>query len=197
MASNVEICNLALSLLGSDPITSLENPESKIEQLCALQYPLMRDAVLEEVEWSFAVRRYANDSPVVATPEWGYQYKFQIATDILRVTFCSDNSDELLYNPQFQWVVEDDFILCNSTQIYYRTINTIEDTTKFSTLFIQALAARLAMEMCIPLTENLKMYEGLVNMYAAKMQKAKTMDNMQGKSKRFRVGRLNNSRGGI
>lgn len=196
MASEIDICNLALSYLGQEQITSLLTPQTKSAQLCKLQYPLMRDAVLSEVEWTFASKRYTSGVPLVTSPEWGFTFMHQLSNDVIRVAFCSDNTDELQYNPDFIWVVEDRNILCDSETIYYRTINVIEDTTKFPPCFVQALAARLAAEMCLKITENLKLHTQLIGLYQQKMQYATTIDNMQGKAKRWRTGRLNAARGG-
>ena len=197
MTSEVVICNLALSLIGQAPITSIDAPQNKVEQACALQYPLMRDAVLSEVEWSFAVSRYQWSTPSVDAPVWGFTKKSQLPTDVLRVTYCSDSSYELKYNPNFHWVVEGRFILCDASTIYVRTVNRIEETAQYSNLFVQALAARLAMELSILITESKGLHQTLTNLYLAKMQGAATMDGMQGKSKRIRTGLLNGARGGL
>lgn len=197
MAQEIDIINMALSLIGQKPITSILDPQTVTEQLCALQYPLLRDAVMEEVEWSFAIKRFVDDQPAAAEPEWGYPYKFPLSTETLRVLYCSDKKDENIYNAGFHWVVEDGFILADSAVIYYRAIQKIIDATKFSNLFVQALSARLAMELCIPITENAKLHASLASLYNSKIKAAGTMDNMQGKSTRLRVGRLHAARGGI
>lgn len=196
MANVIDICNLALSYLGQEQITSIIDPQSKTAQLCALQYPMMRDAVLSEVEWTFASRRQMSGTPLAGAPVWGYAYAHALNNDVLRVTFCSDNTDEQMYNPNFKWVVEDRNILSDSSVIYYRYVQAMDDTSKFSPCFVQALAARMAAEMCIKITENVKLHANLVSLYQQKMQYATTIDNMQGKSKRWRNGRLIASRGG-
>ena len=82
-ASEVDISNMALGWLGADRITSLDD-ESVEAQLCKLNYPRSRDVVLEDVEWTFAVRRFIlSPDPVVPLFNWGK--KFLIPTEVLRV----------------------------------------------------------------------------------------------------------------
>lgn len=197
MASSTDICNLALSFLGEPPIANIDNPQTKTGELCKLHYPILRDAVLQEVEWSFAVRRYSSSTPVATSPNWGYQYAYDVSGEVLRVTYCSDDANEDFYNPEFKWVFENNLILCDASKIYYRTINLVTDTQKYSALFIQALAARMALEMCVSITESTELMSGLVSLYGVKMKAAATTDSLQGKAKRFRVGKLKASRGGI
>lgn len=161
-----------------------------------MQYPLMRDAVLSEVEWTFASSRYVWGAPDPVAPAWGFPYRFALPTKILRVTFCSNNANEQMYNPNFKWAVEGNYLLSDSSTVYLRVIQRVEDESHFSTLFVQALAARLAMELSVLITENQALHSSMTNLYMAKMQAAATIDSMQGKTKRIRTGQLNGARGG-
>lgn len=197
MASETEICNLALSLLGEEPITSIDDPQNKTEQLMAMQYPLMRDAVLSEADWSFALQRYRLGSPDPVAPVWGYTYKYTLPSEVLRVVFCSDSTDESLYSPNFKWDIEGGYLVTNNSPVYIRAITRVTNNSLFSNLFIQALAARLAMEVCLAITSNQQLYSAMVAMYGEKLQLANTMDSMQGKARKFRTGQLRGSRGGV
>ena len=59
MASEVEICNLALSHLGDTAtVASSDPPEGSAQaEHCARFYPIARDALLEMQNWKFATRR--------------------------------------------------------------------------------------------------------------------------------------------
>lgn len=59
MASEVDICNLALSHLGDTAtVVSIYPPENSVQaQLCARFYPVARNALLEMANWGFATRR--------------------------------------------------------------------------------------------------------------------------------------------
>jgi len=81
--SPVEICNLALSWLGGDLIISLTD-DSTEAKLCNAVYAPLRDAVLEEREWTFATRRIQPPA-LVAGPLYGYDKAFQIPIEVIRV----------------------------------------------------------------------------------------------------------------
>lgn len=77
MASEVEICNLALAHLGdAATVASINPPEGSAQaEHCARFYPVARDALLEMHDWSFATKRVT--LPMLATNptiQWGYAY---------------------------------------------------------------------------------------------------------------------------
>jgi hypothetical protein len=86
MASEVGICNLALSHLGDTAtVASIKPPDASVQaQLCARFYPIARDALLEMGSWGFATRRVQltrlnlptfTDAAGNATPgTWLYAY---------------------------------------------------------------------------------------------------------------------------
>ena len=58
MASEVDICNLALGHLGDNAtVSSISPPEGSAQaEHCARFYPIARDALLEMHNWNFAMR---------------------------------------------------------------------------------------------------------------------------------------------
>jgi hypothetical protein len=78
MASEVVICNLALSHLGDTAtVASIKPPDSSVQaQQCARFYPVARNAMLEMGAWGFATRRVAlallTLPPEIST--WLYAY---------------------------------------------------------------------------------------------------------------------------
>lgn len=59
MASEVDLCNLALSHLGDDAtIASIDPPEGSAQsEHCARWYPIARNSLLEMYDWGFATTR--------------------------------------------------------------------------------------------------------------------------------------------
>lgn len=194
MASSIEICNMALGFLGQDPITNLLDPQNAQEQLCAQYYDVARRSVLEEVSWSFAMRRIIIEGET-STPQWGYANRHILPADTLRVIFVGQQDDERKYN-KFDWRFEDGAVLTDPVRIFVRYLADVVDTTRFSSLFVQCLAARLAVDMCIAITENRALRLDLDRTYEEKLRMAATMDSMQGRSEKFKTGQLTNSRQG-
>jgi len=78
MSARIDIVNIALTWIGADQITSLED-DSPSAILMKTNYFLARDATLEEAEWSFAIKRWL---PARATeiPLAGAAYFYPIPT---------------------------------------------------------------------------------------------------------------------
>lgn len=88
MASEVDICNLALGHLGdSATVSSISPPEGSAQaEHCARFYPIARDLTLEAHEWGFATKRMnmallgsgvSSDlgaTGITPPPEWTFVY---------------------------------------------------------------------------------------------------------------------------
>lgn len=191
-ASEVDICNMALGWLGSEGIMSLDDPSTQAI-LCKLNYPRSRDVTLEAREWTFAVYRIVL-TPEIDAPEFQWTKKLLIPTDMLTVlTVDRENNAEqgLMTNSMYQqeqaaWVREGQYILCDLDVAYVRGIKRIEATTLFSESYVHALAARLAMDLAIPITRSKTLLQGMTALYMAKLQDAAAIDGLQGRSQRIR-----------
>jgi len=187
MTSKVSICNQALSLVGAETITSLDD-DQKEAKLCKLNYDNIRDTVLEAHDWTFAIKWY--DLPALADPPLSeFANAYEIPSEVLRIMFVGQN-----YNSQANWQVEAGNIVTNDASCRCQTIISIDDPSKYSPLFIQAFVARMAMELAIPITNSRSLMESNAQLYRAKVQDAVTKDNQQGKTRRIRSRWLQASR---
>ena len=184
--SEVSICNQAMGWVGANLIVTLDvNDSSSIEtRLCAANYAYLRDAVMEEIDWSFALTRMKL-TPTAATP-LGYGYEFLVPSSILRVVTVTDNSNRMLEQLE-DWVIEGGKILTNSEVIYIRALNRVEEPSLFSPMFAQCLAARIAMDLAIPLSQSQAAHDRLKEEYIYKMNIAASSDGRQGRSQRTRT----------
>lgn len=183
MASSIDICNLALQWCGQPRITSLLTPTNALEELCALNYPLARDACLEEHAWSFALKRVILD-PTNIDPVWGDGFTFQIPTDaitVLRVFSIQDHQSNQIPG----WRKEGGVIYAKWDEAYAIIISRETNTNLYSPTFVQALAARLAMDIAIPLTDSMQLMTTMREQYAIKLREAVSADGIQGSREIF------------
>lgn len=199
--SETEICNIALGWLGANRISSLDVEENSKEwSLCSEQYASLRDAVLEEREWTFAVKR-ATLTPVDDTLAFGNESLFLKPPDSLRILTVHDNSvirPQPVTSPQpttrgwmdipqlAGWSVEGDYILGTGETVYVRYNRRVTSTGKFSAQFVQALAQRLAAEWALPLTESRSLFDKMWNAYHVKISQGSVTDGMQGRMRKIR-----------
>jgi hypothetical protein len=196
----VDIANIALSLLGEQDITSLEDDLNRARQI-RINYIPARDATLEAHDWSFAIERFI--PPMNATaPVYGAGAAFDIPPNILRV-ISVDNpntvNDSFFNAPigsleQIDWVFEDRKVLCNEDVIYVRAIRRVEQEGKFSPLFVEAFAARLAYMCALNLTASAEIQANMKGIFDDYIKEAKTRDGLQGRSRRLRNRSLLQSR---
>jgi len=145
MSSVVEVCNKGLDKVGHGPITSLADG-TKAANLCTRNWETIRDQVLRDHPWNFAVKR-AVLAPSVTAPLWGFGYSFPLPAKCLRLIEVRDLSTG-------EYELEGKAILANATALYIRYIDQITDPNEFDALFIDAVATRLAFELCESLTQS-------------------------------------------
>ncbi len=205
MASQVSICNQALGWLGANLITSLDD-DNKEAQLCKVNFPELRNAVLEEREWTFAVRRIEL-SPLVLEPVYGYTNQFLIPPNVIRIlnvpdTRFGDTDDNLIgtglggrsegpdQQPQLgtfrvealeEPTATGKVLLANVDSVFLRVIIVVTNIGLWTPMFIQCLAQRIAADLAIPLTQNRNLQRDMWTLYEQKLTRASSLDGIQGK----------------
>ena len=191
--SEVSICNQALSWLGQEPIISLDD-ETRTAWLCKSNYGPLRDAVLEGHDWKFAMKRYQLPA-LVPAPVFGWSNAYPLPSEVLRVKEFNlvDFNDETR-----EWDIENvdgrKCIVTNETTCEIKALARVTETTLFTPLFAQALAARLATDLAIPITNSRSLQQDMFSLFMEKMKRAASTDGTQGKSKRLRSRWLNKAR---
>jgi hypothetical protein len=170
MASVVDICNRALDKLGQGSIVSLEDG-TKAANLCNRNWPLVRDQVLRDHPWNFAVRRIIL-APSESPPSWGFQYRSPIPADCLRLLEVRDLSTN-------EYQIESGHILSNESALYIRYIRRVTDPNNYDSLFSDAVATRLAFELCESMTQSNAKKEMLMNEYEMSIVAAKRVDGQE------------------
>lgn len=160
MSSIVAICNLALSNLGKENISSLSEASSEA-RACKQFYDHTRDILLQVYPWRFAgktisLAEVANDKP----GQWSHAY--QRPNDCLKVRWVRPEYRE--GDPSLDWQdeisfphdVDGDLIYCNLSPAFLRYTFQLSDPSRFSPLFTDALAWHLSVRLAMPLTRDPK-----------------------------------------
>jgi len=142
MASQTEICNLALRLLGQSTIASLEDDLPQAITLNGI-YEIARKAALRSHYWKFAKKRKTLPA-LSSAPEWGYAYQYQLPEDYLRLVEVSGVTD---YQVEGLTIVTD-----AGAPLYIRYIKDATDPAEYDALFVEALAGDLAAMACEDIT---------------------------------------------
>lgn len=159
MASEVDVCNLALAHLADEAAVSSISPPDGSAQAdhCKRFYPIARDALLEIFAWPFATTRVAL-SLTTGEPAGAWEYEYAMPADVARV--LSINVDGVLDDTATQdYVIETNsdgsaVILTNTPDAIMRYTRRVTDTTKFSPLFVTTLSWLLASFLAGPITKS-------------------------------------------
>ena len=158
MASVVDICNLALARLGDNAtVASIDPPEGSAQaEHCARFYAIARDSLLEMHAWKFATRRV--QLAKLTVPSWDWSFAYAEPTGALKLlgvlSATASNDDETQ-----SYEAESDtngtaIILTNQEGASLRFVARVTDTTKFSPLFVDALAWLLASYLAGPVLKG-------------------------------------------
>lgn len=192
--SETSICNQALSWLKANRISSLDETSREAE-LCRENYPFLRDAVLESRPWTFATAREVSTSQEV--DGWGFKFRHEIPLDWIWVWTVYRNVDNYGQGVHdTSWRREGRSIISDHSTIYLKGTLRVIDTGAFSFMFTQALAARVAADLAIPLTGNPKLQTDMWQLYMLKLEEAATRDGQQGANDYIVQHRLTSARFG-
>ena len=185
MVDQVGICNLALSWLGAKLITSISDEQIEAV-LCKANYDPARDAVLEDRDWTFAIKR-RRLTPLADYDEAGFTYAFRLPPEVLRVITVTDgnNQTDVGRGRDIHWQREGQNILANESEIHTRTVDIITSEVRFMATFVQAFAARLAADICTPLTHSDSLQTKMWQLYERKLGIAAASDGRQGRSEKI------------
>lgn len=142
MASEVSICNAALTKVGGNRITSLADGSVNARH-CNARYADIRDRELRRHVWTFATKRaqLAADS---TAPSFGPSNAFTLPADYIRLAprDPEDNPNDL------DWRIEGRKILTyEDAPLDVRYVYRVEDPNEMDVLFRDVLAQALALEL--------------------------------------------------
>lgn len=149
----VTLCNLALSKLGEQSITSLDDGSLEA-RFCSLHYPIVLQQLLLLHPWNFATKS-AELTRLSASPLFQWNYAYQLPSDYSRINqFNGFALGDALHSYELQGKT----LLTNDDVAQITYISNSPDSALFPPTFSRALVLLLASELCKPLAgaDNLK-----------------------------------------
>lgn len=151
MASQLDICHMALGHLGVTKRLTSINDATEAARACALFYDPCRDEVMRAFPWPFATIKatltLVEDLTADSTAEWGYSYRYP--TDCLRFLRIRSgygrqetNATQVRYR-----VIRDttgSLILTDQEDAIGEYVQQTTDPTDFAPDFVTAFSYRLA-----------------------------------------------------
>ena len=155
---SVSICNLALNMLGINSITSFEE-KTATAQLCREFFPVLRNRVLRDHDWSFAAKAVKLvQTADISSIDREKPFVCTVPGDCLAMRYILE---DLPFRPWGRFVMVP---ALPATLVYTARI---EDATLFDDTFSAALQYLLAAEIGMSHTRDMQ----LINMYEQKYQR--------------------------
>jgi hypothetical protein len=181
MTTETDICNRALDVLKEAPITSIDD-QRPIGRWLKRNFAVERDALLEEAEWNFALKRAslpADSSP----PAFGWDAAYTLPSDCIRLVPLTE--DGQVEGRPIPHEVEGGKIFTDApAPLKVRYVHRSENYATWPATFQKALSARLARGMAHWLTGKTSFLQIADAMYRDAMNSAWLSDAVQGTSPR-------------
>lgn len=186
MTSTVDIANYALNTLGASNISAFDE-NSKPARIVNQRYASVRNTVFRAHPWNCLIRR-TELAQETDTPTFGYAYQYALPTNpyCLRVlefsngtlSYPQDNMFSNTGGPVF--VIEGRKLLTDEGTAKIKYVAEITDPQEYDANLIEALAARLAMEICYAITGSTSMIQMTASLYDEKLKEARFVDGTEG-----------------
>ena len=187
--SDIDICSLALRFIGSKPIQSFSDQTPQAGLMNAL-YPLARDIVTRSYRWKFSIKRVQLNR-LSLVPYQFKQTRIELPTGLYVYALPSDYLS-MIETDQDPSPYKMESIISNATTgaqqlviisdqslLGIRYVSRVTDSTLFDPHFVSALTAYLAKEVVLPETGDLKKWEMMEKLYAAKIAEARFLGSIE------------------
>lgn len=188
MATQVSICNEALTLLGQDAIDAADLAGDLNTRATALAdvYTQAMEQLLRMHPWNFATAKAdltnLNETDEDYLPEWGFGYYYELPSGCLKVLYCQDRG--------IVWRVETytfnsttaKYLTTDESEIsiaYIRTFTAGTDESLFDPLFVSAFSALLAAKTAYRITKDMAMNKEMWALFFEIMKDARFADSTE------------------
>ncbi len=176
MASDVDICNQALDMVGAATIVSL-GEASAGGRACQRLYPQARDALLAIHPWRFAMARQALARFDEAPPaDWSLVYALPNGCLVARYLEATSG---LRQGPTTRFEVRADRLLTDLADAVLVFTRRVEQAGDFDPLFVESLSALLAVRLGAALRVDSDLMREAQRNYQLALGQARAVDANQ------------------
>lgn len=143
--SKTQIANRALYKVGEARVSNVDTDDSIAAEVISDVWDSVRDSLVAQYPWNFAIAR-ASIAVDATAPAWGYNKRYTLPSDFLSLL-------EIKNTPDYK--IESGYILTDEgSPLKIRYIKKVTTVGDFDTLFAEALACELAVQISERLTQS-------------------------------------------
>jgi len=185
--TEVDIANMALTMLGQQPISDLTDDNNRAK-MANQRYADVRDTVLRAHTWNCAIKRASLTGADGTAPAWGYANRFSLPTGFIRMAGTEDPLIDYRVEAGNDTGSNTLFLLTDATAINILYIYQVTQVPYMDHTLKHAIATRLASEIAVALTGDMQQEHMLMQKYEAILMQATfedssshhTMESIQG-----------------
>lgn len=196
MSSDTDITNVALRLIGQEPIVELTDGSPSANAAIDI-YSELRDDLLRTHPWNFATKR-VKMARSTTLPSFEFDYAYPLPADWIR-TVSVHNNDNGVGTIVFreEQIGEVGAIVASAEDVYLRYIACITDANRMPADFRRVFSLALARDLAVPLASSNTLQEKYERQFKIAMASARSSDGMGSFPERRPVGSWTNRRQGF
>lgn len=173
--TDVDICNRALSRLGTRATISALDENSAEARTASIWYAATRDVLLRSHDWNFARRRVVLAEQGAAPTGWIFRYALPV--DCVRLLrLASATPDRASVRFEVAGDATSRFVLCDEPAAEAVYTARVDDPNLYDAGFASALVDQLAAHIAYPITQKTEMAVRLAQMARAALADAMAAD---------------------
>ena len=173
--TETDLANMALTMIGQQVITAISE-DSNRAVMCNKRLGDVRDTVLRSHPWNCASKRASlSDSGV--DPAWGFTQSYTLPTDFVRLIATDSPDEPYQIEAGNQGGSNAVVLMTDAGSMKIKYIYKLTDVTKMDYSLQQAIACRLAHEICMPLTGDINLSNMMLQKYDAIIKEAQFTDS--------------------
>lgn len=167
--NSVEICNLSLMMIGMPIITSFDD-ENTNARMCKNFFPVIRDRVLRDHKWSFAIHYADMNTTTETSPEPDFPFVCAEPFDLIRILEVDDGEEYIRVGNR---------VLTKRSGARIKYVRRVEDPEQFDELFTEALQYAIAAEIVITNTRDPQLANYYRSEYERRLAVARSIDSAE------------------
>jgi len=176
MASNVDIANNALSILGGSTISSLTE-DSKNARVCSQRFENVRNRIFRAHPWNCLIKRVQLAQNTTA-PVIEFTYAYALPADFLRVLKIHNGTTDSVAS-DMPYKIESTNLITDEATVYLVYVSKDTDPTNYDTYLYEVLAYQLAADICYSITNNATLAKNLLADADEKLREARFVDSTE------------------
>lgn len=176
MASEIDICNIALIRLGADTIRSFDE-NNKRSRTCEILYKHVRDYFIEQYEWSFTTK-YSQLALLADISHPQFEFVYQLPSDCAYPRQIVNSIGQI--KSLIKWEVFETKVATDLEDAWLRYSVRLTNSGIYPIYFVEAISSQLAVELSPSIVQDKKVYDKLFAIADVKLKSALQADVNKG-----------------